>query len=151
MRNTSELKRAIGAMNITHETRIRTVNMALDPSFDRKSICKTFGISEKTLRNWLDRFAVDGVDGLLHKEGADRQSDVPLDKIKRYCKKLCKRGKLTVKKFIRTIRRNDRRLYSGSHARRLIRSQIQAHGGKNKIRLCKQSGRICKVAKKEHL
>ena len=54
----------------TMDQRIRAVMDVLDNGFSKVSVCQDFGISRPTLDKWLNRYAIEGVEGLCDRSRA---------------------------------------------------------------------------------
>lgn len=54
----------------TVDQRIRAVMDVVDGGFSKVSVCEEFGISRPTLDKWLDRYAEEGVEGLVDRSCA---------------------------------------------------------------------------------
>lgn len=120
-KNHRDLDHALSMMNPSLETKMRAVRMSYDLDVPRKDIAATFDVTERTLRNWIDRFERDGIDGLRHSDGAGRPPDVPVKRVRSHMRTLCRRGGLTVKRIISRIRKKEGKEYSTSWAKKMLR------------------------------
>ncbi len=79
-------------------------------------------VTQRTVQMWIERFELDGIDGLRDSPNRGRKPKVPVGRIKKIATKLRRTEKLTPKKLCNWVRRRLHVTYSVGSIRRILRT-----------------------------
>ena len=121
----NKTKTLTDAMRVEKDLKIHTRIMAVRSVLLGNTTAQTAeitNVTQRTVQMWINRFELDGIDGLRDSPDRGKKPKVPVGRIKKIATKLRKMEKLTPKKLCNRVRRRLHVTYSVGSIRRILRT-----------------------------